>query len=129
MLKNREDLFVGRFPGCLVFADRTVNEHGDYKTVAHVTYDGGNIRYFADIDRYPAWVKECIEKEAGKNRAEFLARFESEVGTEYGSRRWYERIIDSLPMREYLDWTKIRENFGTLEEKCRYLLPAYMARN
>jgi len=34
-----ERLFVGVYPGGLVYADRKVEQHGDYKRVALLTYD------------------------------------------------------------------------------------------
>lgn len=128
MLEKKEDLFIGRFPGCLVFADKTVYEHGDYKTIAHVTYDGGNVNYFVEIDSYPEWVKASIEDFAKENREEFLKRFERDVSSRGGLLYWYQRFLDSLPIREYLDWSKERAGL-TLEESCRKLLPVYMARN
>lgn len=128
MLAKKDDLFIGRFPGCMVFADKTVYEHGDYKTIAHVTYDGGNINYFVDIGEYPEWVKETIEKCAEQNKKEFLDRFEHDLGCSGGLMYWYQRFLDSLPIREYLDWTKERSGLS-MEESCRRLLPMYMARN
>ena len=37
--RKPESLFIGIFPGGIVYADRNREEHGDYKRIAFLSYD------------------------------------------------------------------------------------------
>ena len=122
MVEKREDLFVGQFPGCLVFADKTVHERGDYKDLARVTH-AGNIKYMVQMWEIPKWVKELVEEQSEKKKQEWMEYAEKEIS--YRPGHFYEKMLDELPLTEFLGWVNNKKPGMTLEQACRELLPTY----
>lgn len=63
-MKKPFQLFVGEFPCVIEFADKSRMEHGDYKTVARVIKDTGEIKFFVSPDKIPGDVLLRIEHTA-----------------------------------------------------------------
>ena len=124
MLKERKDLFVGQFPGCLVFADKTEYERGDYKDLARVTH-AGNIKYSVQPGTLPQWVRDLVESEAEKKRAAWMEYVEREIKCR--PLYFYEKILDGLSTGEFLDWSKNHPREGGAADWCRALIPVYRA--
>lgn len=122
MLETRDDLFIGQFPGCLVFADKTVEENGDYKDLARVTH-AGNIKYMAEKWELPDWVKRIVEEQAEQKKLEWKKYVEREIGARPGY--FYEKMMDALPPTAFMDWISKTRIGMTTEECCRELLPIY----
>jgi len=122
VLKEREDLFVGQFPGCLIFADKTVYEHGDYKNLTRVT-NAGNIHYDVFPITLPEWVRKLVEAEAEKKRAKWDEYVEREIKGR--PLYFYEKILDALDTGEFLDWSMDHPREGGAEDWCRALIPVY----
>lgn len=122
MLRNREDLFIGQFPGCLVFADRTEREYGDYKDLARVSH-AGNITYSVVPSTLPEWAIKIIEEQAAQKKAEWQEYVELEIRCRPAY--FYGKILDALPWSVYRECVD-RKNTGTpVDECCRALLPVY----
>ena len=126
MLENREDLFVGQFPGCLVFADKTEHEYGDYKDLARVSH-AGNIKYLVIPGSLPEWVRRIIEEQAEKKKLECMKNAELEIKCRPDY--FYAKMLDSLPGKAFREWVDGKKPGMTMEECCRGLLPVYMAWN
>lgn len=122
MLRNREDLFIGQFPGCLVFADKTVRENGDYKDLARVSH-AGNKTYSVNPDSLPDWVKKIIDDQAEQKKMEWHGYVRREIGGRPGY--FYEKMLDALPLTVFTDWVTTKRKGMTIEECCRELLPIY----
>lgn len=122
MLSNREDLFIGQFPGCLVFADRTEHENGDYKDLARVSL-AGNIKYSVLPGSLPEWAHKIIEEQAEAKKLEWMKYVEREISCR--PMYFYEKMLDALPVSAFCDWVSKKKNGMTTEECCRELLPVY----
>ena len=118
------DLFIGHFPGCIVYADRSRHEHGDYKTIAHLSY-AGNAQIFDQ--KIPQEVRDRIDADAKKQSAEWDRKIDAEIK----ARPYYiyDRMLDALKLDEYLDWTKRRKKYETIEAACDVLKHIYKARS
>ena len=54
----QNDLFIGVYPGGLVYADRSREEHGDYQRVAFLPYDSLELEVSAARSRLLPAVRE-----------------------------------------------------------------------
>lgn len=129
MLNKKDDLFIGEFPGCVVFADKTVEERGDYKQLARVSH-AGNISYMEDESKVPEWVREAVKRQAEWKKKEFDKWAENEIKCRPVS--FYARMLDSMTLEELIEWcdreidsaSRMGVN-GSIEDKCRKMLPIY----
>ena len=122
------DLFIGNFPGCVVVSDKSVMEHGDYKTLAHISH-AGNVQYFVQEGNLPGFVLDAIQRISKENRKEFDENFEREL--RYGethpfSYRLLDRMLDTLTPAEFMDFCK-KEIHG-VRDRCLALREIYTAR-
>lgn len=122
MLEKREDLFIGQFPGCLVFADRTEQENGDYKDVARVTR-AGNIKYMTVPSTLPDWVHKIIEEQAKQRKTEWRKCVDLEIACR--PMYFYEKMLGELPESEFVEWIKRKRTGMPVQECCIELLPIY----
>lgn len=122
MVEKRDDLFIGQFPGCLVFADKTVHEYGDYKDLARVTH-AGNIKYMVEAWEIPDWVKKIVEEQAEQKKLEWQGYVKREIEGRPGY--FYEKMLDALPITVFDNWVTQKQKGMTIEECCRELLPIY----
>lgn len=67
--------------------------------IAHISA-GGNIRLYVAEDHIPAAEMEEIKAMANRDRAEFMARFESL--TMFGQ---YEEILNHVPFQKFMEYT------------------------
>ena len=71
-MKNEDRLFIGCYPTGLVYADRGVEEHGDYKRLAYLNY----ATLEADLEEnIPDFLLERINNH--------IAKMKSMAGTSY----------------------------------------------
>ena len=121
---TKSDLFIGYFPGCIVYADRGRIQYDDYKTIAHLSYSG--IAKIFD-SRLPDFVREKIEADARKQSAEWEAKIDAEI--KFHTDYIYEKMLDALKPGELIEWwTKRREQYATKEAACYALKPIYKER-
>ena len=114
-----------QYPGCLVVSNTAVEEDGDYKTVAHISH-AGRIKWFVPVTYVPGDALLRIEHEADAIRASFDARYDADAA----SRPYYlmDKVLDSLSISEYLDWTKRRSEYPTIQEALEAMKETYAAR-
>jgi hypothetical protein len=62
----RRRVFIGVFPGALVFADREREEHGDYKKLASLPYHTLELEWGKDV---PPDIREWIIRDAAHYQA------------------------------------------------------------
>ena len=122
MLEKREDLFIGQFPGCLVFADKTEEEYSDYKELARVSH-AGNIKYSVVPSLLPDWALKIIAEQAEKKKQEWQEYAELEIKCRPSY--FYGKMIEALPWQDYRAWVDGRKHGMTIDECCRALLPVY----
>lgn len=120
---TKKDLFIGLFPGCIVYADKSRHEHGDYKTIAHVSY-AGNVQIFDQ--KIPDDIRERIHEDARRQSAKWDAKMDQEIEARPGY--IYEKMLDALKLDEYLEFTKRRKSYGSIKEACQVLRHIYKAR-
>lgn len=118
------DLVIGYFPGCIVYADRSRNENGDYKTIANVSY-AGNVQIFDQ--KIPDDIRDRINQDAKKQSTEFDAKIDKEI--EQRPIYIYGIMLDALKIGEYVEFTKRREQYGSIEAACQVLRHIYKARS
>ena len=118
------DLFIGCFPGCIVYADKSRHENGDYKTIAHLSY-AGNVQIFEQ--KIPDCIRNRIDEDAKKQSAEWDRKIDEEIK----SRPYYiyGKMLDALKINEYIEWTKRRKQYKTIEAACDVLKLIYKARS
>ena len=97
-------------------------EHGDYKTIAHIS-PAGNIKLYVNPDYIPPDDMKRIESAAERDRAEFLRRLNLEVKANPNAA--YLKMLDSLPTDVFLSYIENKD--GTKEERNRKLINLYLA--
>lgn len=129
MLNKKDDLFIGEFPGCVVFADKTVEERGDYKQLARVSH-AGNISYVEDESKVPEWAREAVKRQAEWKKKEFDKWAKNEIKCRPVS--FYARMLDSMTLEELIEWCDREIDSASrmgvnesIEDKCRKMLPIY----
>ena len=124
-MTKHENLFIGRFPGCIVFADKAKYVNGDYKSIAHVSYSGEICWLIDDLKNVEPAVISAVERTAEEERGKWTARFNQEL--QHDPWRLYWRILDRLNVSDYVEWTRRDEvKRMTAEERCRALMPVYI---
>ena len=116
MSAKKFELFMGCLGNGITVCNKAVIEHGDYKTIAHIS-NAGNIKFYVNESYIPEPDMEKIRKSAKINRETFKKIFEMLPDIEQ-----YGRIIDDLPLKKYLE---IRKDQRTIEEKLSELREYY----
>lgn len=91
------ELFAGRLGNGMTICNKAVTEHGDYKTVAHIS-NGGNITLYVDESYIPPDATETIKAWAASDKGKFQERFERLPEIEQ-----YGRILDSLSLSKLVE--------------------------
>lgn len=77
-------LFMGYLDSGIMVCNAAVEEHGDYKYIAHIS-DGGNIHFYVEESYIPADAMEKIRQAANNNAVMYHAYFEAMPAAEqYG---------------------------------------------
>ena len=119
MMSENFELFAGCLGNGTTICNKAVTEHGDYKTVAHIS-DGGNIKLYVDESYIPPDAMEKIKAWAASDKGKFQKNFESLPEIEQYGRildnlslsRLVEAITDKEPLAEKLP--KLREYYYTI---------------
>ena len=127
------DLIYLKYPGCDVVCNKAVYEHGDYKTVAHISHSGV-VKMFVGEGYLSEKDKARIEKWATRNREEFDSKLDSEIAyTEanpndlYASYRLYDRMCSCLTYREQRAFDLKHEGESRID-KIKAMRPIYTER-
>lgn len=101
-------LFMGCLGNGITVCNAAVEEHGDYKYIAHIS-DGGNIKFYVEEGYIPADAMEKIRQAARANAVKYHTYFESLPEIEQ-----YGICLDYMGIRELLAASKDKR---PLEEK------------
>lgn len=120
MDKNFE-LFAGCLGNGTTYCNKAVEEHGDYKKIAHVS-EQGNIRWYTSIESVPADALLRIEHDADAQRANFLNKLNAmPIIKQYGY------MLDNAPIGVMLEITSsdmtLNEKVAMLKTKLYNVLP------
>lgn len=122
MKARKFELFMGCLGNGTTVCNKAVEEHGDYKRIAHIS-PAGNIKLYVDPDYILADDMKRIEATADRDRAEFLRRLNLEVKANPNAA--YLKMLDSLPTDVFLSYIENKD--GTKEEQNRKLINLYLA--
>ena len=99
--KNPPWLFIGAFPGGDVYADKRIQENGDYKKIALVNkygilWEPGGINTDASVRDQ---IFKCAEQKKKEyiNKISQYAAIKDDIQREYVLGREYESLLDELP--------------------------------
>lgn len=133
-MKDNVDLGFFGFPGCDVVCNRAVYEHGDYKTVAHISH-AGNIKMFVGDDYLTDKDKERIHKHAERNRKEFISKLDSDIhyienhpDNLYFIFRLYGKMYDCMSWNEARKFNNDKKGLSTID-KIKELKEIYISRS
>ena len=122
-MKSRKfELYMGCLGNGTTVCNKAVMEHGDYKTIAHIS-PAGNIKLYVHPDYIPPDAMKRIESASEYNRAEFLRRLNLEVKANPNAA--YFKMLDALPTDVFLSYIENKD--GTKEERNRKLINLYLA--
>lgn len=121
MQAKKFELFMGCLGNGTTVCNKAVMEHGDYKTIAHIS-PAGNIKLYVNPDYIPPDDMKRIESAAEHNRAEFLRRLDLE--TKANPNAAYLKMLEALPIDVFLYY--IENKNGTPEERNRKLVNLYL---
>lgn len=124
MKSNKFELFMCCLGNGTTVCNKAIMEHGDYKTIAHIS-PAGNIKLYVNPDYIPPDDMKRIESAAERNRAEFLHRLNLEVKANPNA--VYLKMLDALPTDVFLSYIENKD--GTKEEQSRKLINLYLAHN
>lgn len=122
MQAKKFELFMGHIGNGTTVCNKAVMEHGDYKTIAHIS-PAGNIKLYVNPDYIPPDDMKRIESAAERNRAEFLHRLNLEVKANPNDA--YFKMLDALPDAVFSEY--FENNNGTPAERNRKLINLYLA--
>lgn len=122
MKSNKFELFMGHLGNGTTVCNKAVMEHGDYKTIAHIS-PAGNIKLYVNPDYIPPNDMKRIESAAERDRAEFIHRLSLEAAANPNAA--YLKMLDALPLDVFLSYIENKE--GTKEERDRKLINLYLA--
>lgn len=122
MQAKKFELFMGHLGNGTTICNKAVMEHGDYKTIVHIS-PAGNIKLYVNPDYIPLDDMKRIESAAEHNRSEFLRRLNLEVKANPNAA--YLKMLDALPIDVFLSYIENKE--GTKEERNRKLINLYLA--
>ena len=112
---------MGHLGNGTTVCNKAVMEHGDYKTIAHIS-PAGNIKLYVNPDYIPPDDMKRIESAAERDRAEFLRRLKLEV--EANPNEAYLKMLEALPLGVFLFYIENKE--GTKEERNKKLINLYL---
>ena len=100
-MKNFE-LFMGCLGNGVTVCNKAVEEHGDYKQVAHIS-NGGNIKFYVPASSIPGPDLLHIEHTANAMYENVKQAIERDLAADRA--RMYFRMLDALPYSVYKRFT------------------------
>ena len=122
MKSNKFELFMGCLGNGTTVCNKAVEEHGDYKHIAHIS-PAGKITWYVKPDYVPGAdllkIERIAEGYEQKARADLDRSFSANpAGTYY-------RMLDRLPYEQFSEFTD-RFKDEPLEIKYTNLIPLYL---
>lgn len=131
MATKNFELFIGYLGNGATVCNSAVYEHGDYKTIAHIS-NAGNIKFYVAPDYIPAEAMQKIQETAEEHKKKTLAALDqslnitkySKMGPEYAKMqeehergRWLDKLSRYLPWSAFDEFLKEYKAATTTEEK------------
>ena len=131
MTAKKFELFIGYLGNGATVCNSAVYEHGDYKTIAHIS-NAGNIKLYVAPDYIPAEAMQKIQETAEEHKKKTLAALDqslnitkySKMGAEYAKMqeehergRWLDELSRYLPEDGWRDFWEEYKPAATTEEK------------
>ena len=119
------ELFIGYLGNGATVCNKAVQEHGDYKQVAHITVSG-NIRLYVKPDYIPKEDMKKIEEVASRHKRETEIRLDKELN---GGSYYFERILDDCcNYTPYVLWQQLLTDINGKKhsEKVKIVKDFYM---
>ena len=115
------ELFMGCLGNGITCCNKAVEEHGDYKHIAHISFKG-NIKFYVSENYIPQEALATIRENARLERERFL-----DYWTTLPPIKRYEIMLDELPYSVVRNY--IHKNDRTLSEKVTDLTSYYMTQH
>lgn len=116
------ELFMGELGNGLTVCNKAVEEHGDYKQIAHIS-PAGNIKWYVPIGYVPGPALLRIEHVADAMYHNYKDALERDIAADMP--RMYYRMLDVLPTSALLDFLKDAKT-DTLPDKVEKLKTIYL---
>lgn len=131
MAAKNFELFIGYLGNGATVCNKAVTEHGDYKTVAHIS-NAGNIKLYVEPDYIPAEAMQRIQGTAAAHKKDTLEKLDqslniskySKMGPKYAKmqeqyerRRWLDELSRYLPEDGWRNFWEEYKPAATTEEK------------
>lgn len=98
MKAKKFDLFIGYLGNGATVCNSAVYEHGDYKTIAHIS-PAGNIKLYVAADYIPEEAMKEIKATAERHKEKTLQRLQLELSNEYNFYMVLDEICNYTPYR------------------------------
>lgn len=120
-MAKKFELFAGCLGNGTMYCNKAIEEHGDYKKIAHVS-ERGDIRWYVSAENVPANALLRIEHDADAQRANFLNKLNAmPIIKQYGY------MLDNAPIGVMLEVTSsdmtLNERVAMLKTKLYNVLP------
>lgn len=116
------ELFMGCLGNGLTVCNKAVEEHGDYKQIAHIS-PAGNIKWYIPVSSVPGPALLRIEHTADAMYHNAKQAIERDLTADKA--RTYYRMLNALPTYVFLDFIS-DTRLDTEEEKIGKLKALYM---
>lgn len=117
-MKGKFELFMGCLGNGITVCNSAVEEHGDYKHIAHIS-DNGKIKLYVSENYIPVEDMRRIERTAAEQRKTFLNKWNKQPDA-----RKYEKLLDMCSHSDFMEIAHNREI--TLAEKVKRLEEKYI---
>ena len=118
MKAQKFELFRGCLGNGITICNKAVIEHGDYKTIGHIS-ESGKLKLYVSEDYIPADAMEIIQRDVQEQREKYLKWWNSLSTIEK-----YSRLLDSLPIGVFLEVVAHKEM--NMEEKVAMMEEKYL---
>lgn len=141
MATQNFELFIGYLGNGATVCNKAVTEHGNYKTVAHIS-NAGNIKLYVALDYIPAEAMQQIKATADEHRKKTLELLDLYLN--YKNRATYpdgplkecyaegayikivEEVADHLPLDKMNAFFDALKAAATQEEKNKIIIDNYL---
>lgn len=113
------ELFMGRLGNGVTVCNSAVQEHGDYKMIAHIA-ECGKIKWYIDPQTVPSGDLERIERTAAEERKNWEKHLSS-----IGESRAYGYLLERVPHSDFMHVVRDMKGAG-MAKQIEYLKSAYI---
>lgn len=115
MKAKKFELWFGCLGNGITVCNSAVMENGDFKHIAHIQ-SYGKVKLYVDENYIPTEDLKRIYEMAEMERLEYLKYWNS-----LPLKNRYERMLDYLPIGEYIEWLEESGKHETFEQKVEVL--------